>query len=113
VLLAFWATWCPPCRAETPHLKAAFAAFGTHERLAMVGLSLDDTPDAARQYAAENGLGWAQGFLGLAPAQRVTTDPRVAGIPAIWLIGPDGKIVAKGLRGDAIKQALADALDGD
>src|SRR5262249_34894956 len=69
VLLAFWATWCAPCRAEMPHVKAAFEAFGKDERFAMVGLSLDDSIDAPRRYAAENGLGWTQGFLGREPSE--------------------------------------------
>jgi thiol-disulfide isomerase/thioredoxin len=110
VLLAFWASWCAPCRAETPHLKAAYEAFGKDERLALVGLSLDDTPDEAQKYVAENRLAWTQGFVGRAPSERVTADLGVAGIPSIWLVGPDGKVVAKGLRGGRIQQALATAL---
>ena len=99
-----------PCRAETPHLKAVFEAFGKDKRFVVVGLSLDDSVDAAKKYAEENGLGWTQGFLGRAPAERVTTDLGVNGIPAIWLISPDGKVVAKGLRGEKINKAIAEAL---
>jgi thiol-disulfide isomerase/thioredoxin len=110
VLLDFWATWCAPCRAEMPHLKAAFEAFGKDERCVVVGLSLDDSAERPGRYAAENGLGWTQAFLGREPSERVTADFGVHGIPSIWLIGPDGKVVARGLRGDAIKRAIAEVL---
>ena len=110
VLLDFWATWCVPCLEETPSLKAVHDAFGKNDRFVMVGLSLDDTPDAPRQYAEKNGLAWTQAFLGAGDANRAATDFGVDGIPSVWLIGPDGKVVAKNLRGDRIKEAVAGAL---
>jgi RNA polymerase sigma factor (sigma-70 family) len=110
VLLDFWATWCGPCVAETPYLKETFDAFGQDERFAMVGLSLDKSKDAPRSYAEKNGLRWTQGFLGDWAKTKVPEDYGVSGIPAIWLIGPDGRIVAKDLRGTGIKKAVARAL---
>jgi len=111
VLLDFWATWCGPCVAETPHLKAAYEAFGKNDRFAMIGLSLDENEDAPRKYVEKNALGWRQAFLGpFDEKAKVPTDYGVLGIPSIWLIGPDGKVVAKDLRGAAIKEAIAKAL---
>jgi peroxiredoxin len=110
VLLDFWATWCGPCLAETPHLKAVFDAFGKDDRFVMVGLSLDKTKDDPRQYAVKQGLGWMQGFLGEWADGKLPDAYGVRGIPSIWLIGPDGKVVAKDLRGGQIKDAVAKAL---
>lgn len=110
VLLDFWATWCIPCLEQEPSLKAAFDAFGKDPRFAMVGLSLDDEIAAPKGYLARRNLGWTQGFLGAWSTTTVPAAYGVRGIPSIWLIGPDGKVVAKDLRGDAIKAAVARAL---
>jgi hypothetical protein len=76
----------------------------------MVSLSLDPDAAAPRNYNATNGLGWTQGFLGEWSRTDVPRRFGVEGIPAIFLIGPDGRIIAKGLRGEAIKAAVQAAL---
>ena len=110
VLLDFWATWCGPCLAETPHLKAVYEAFGKDERFVMIGLSLDKAQEDPRQYAVKHGLGWIQGFLGEWADGKLPDAYGVRGIPSIWLIGRDGKVIAKDLRGAQIKTAVAEAL---
>ena len=110
VLLDFWAVWCGPCVAETPSLKEAYAAFKDDPRFAMVGLSLDPKESAPRDYAKKNDLGWVQGFLGEWSKTDLPKQYGVEGIPAIFLIGPDGKIVSTGLRGPAIKSSIQAAL---
>jgi thiol-disulfide isomerase/thioredoxin len=110
VLLDFWATWCRPCVHETPFLKAAFAAFGDDPRFAMIGLSLDDAAFAPVEYARKNEIKWTQGFLGQWSQSTVTPLYGVDGIPSIFLLGPDGKIIARDLRGEEIRAAVARAL---
>ena len=110
VLLDFWATWCGPCLAETPNLKKIHEAFGKRDDFVLIGLSLDRDPEKPRAYLKENQCSWVDGFLGDWGKDKVTKKYGVQGIPSIWLIGPDGKIVHKGLRGGRIYEAVNSAL---
>jgi len=110
VLLDFWATWCGYCIEEMPNMKAAFDAFGKDKRFAIVSLSLDSEPAAPMKFVRNHGLVWTQGFLGDWSKDKVTKNYRVWEIPAIFLIGPDGKVLATDLRGPKIKEAVAAAL---
>jgi thiol-disulfide isomerase/thioredoxin/protocatechuate 3,4-dioxygenase beta subunit len=113
VLLDFWATWCGPCVGETPFLKATYKAFGANDRFAMISLSLDDDASAPKKFAGQNDVKWIQGFLGKWSDSKVTPLYGVEGIPSIFLLGPDGKIIARELRGEAIKEAVGKALGKD
>lgn len=110
VLLDFWASWCGPCRMEMPNIKAVYDKFGQNPRFAIVGLNLDKTPEAAKDFVRSNGLNWTHGLLGDWKDTNVPESYGVNGIPAMFLIDPEGKIAATGLRGHAAMEAVEKAL---
>jgi beta-lactamase regulating signal transducer with metallopeptidase domain/thiol-disulfide isomerase/thioredoxin len=109
VLVDFWATWCGPCVAELPTLKQIQQQFGDHSQFALLSISCDNEAEAAKNFVEEHGLAWQHVNVGGTGA-RVSKDYTVRTLPATFLIGPDGRVVAKNLRGEELKRAVAAAL---
>jgi len=112
VVMDFWATWCRPCIAEIPALKELHKQFGSDQRFALLSLSCDGEVEPARKYAQDNALGWLQAHVG-ATYSGVPSKYTVRSLPATFLIGPDGRVLAKNLRGDELARAVAAALADD
>ncbi len=108
ILLDFWATWCAPCIAEMPNVNAIHKAHGADPRFTVVSLSLDDKPAEASAFVKAQEYGWTQGHVG--PDSPVVAAYGATAIPATFLIGPDGRILATGLRGERLKSAVAKVL---
>jgi thiol-disulfide isomerase/thioredoxin len=109
VLIDFWADWCAPCVQKMPVVAGIAREYGDRGFVA-VGV-LRDTP-------TENALRWFRNRGGALfpmmedPGDLVARDYRVIGIPRMYLIGPDGRVVwTCGGCGDALRQ-LPEELDG-
>ncbi len=109
VLVDFWATWCGPCREEVPNVVAAYQKY--HDKgFEVLGVSLDNDQDAMTTFAAQNGMVWPQYFDGKGWDNAIASENGVHAIPAMWLIGKDGKLITKYAREDLdgeVAQALA------
>ncbi len=109
VLLDFWASWCMPCRQENPNIVKAYNTY-KDKNFTVFGVSLDKDPKAWAQAIAADNLTWTHAselsdFEG--PTIRLY---QIDAIPSSFLLNPDGKIIAKNLRGEELEVFLAKNL---
>ncbi|MBR6282821.1 MAG: AhpC/TSA family protein [Muribaculaceae bacterium] len=106
-LVDFWASWCGPCRREIPNIKALYEQY--KGKLIVVGVAVWDDPADTQQAIKNMGITW-QVMQGGKNWTAPTDLYGISGIPHIMLIDPQGIIVARGLEGEAMKQAVAEAM---
>lgn len=89
MLVNFWATWCPPCRAEMADLEDLQRKLGARG-LQVLAVSVDDDTNLVREYVRQQGLG----LMVLIDARQQWFAPllRIPGLPSTFLIGGDGLI---------------------
>jgi len=109
ILVDFWATWCGPCIAEMPNVVEAYEKY--HDKgFEIVGISLDENEAELENFIKENDMPWPQYFDGKGWQNELAQRFGISSIPATFLVGKDGEIVASNLRGDALDQAIEEHL---
>lgn len=102
VFLNMWASWCPPCKAEMPDINAASKV---HKEVKFVGVSINDDPSAAADFAIETGIRYTIGFD---EDGAVSEAYQVRGLPASYIISSEGVILERVF--GAIREADIEAM---
>jgi peroxiredoxin len=109
ILLDFWASWCRPCRMENPNVVAAYNEF-KNKNFTILSVSLDQNKDSWLNAINADHLNWTHvsdlQYWSNAAAKLY----HVESIPQNFLVDPNGTIIAKNLRGEALREKLREVL---
>jgi len=106
ILVDFWASWCGPCRRENPNLVEAFKKYHA-KGFDILGVTIDENKDDWIKAIKSDKLTWTHVQDLKDTASRLYG---VQGIPMSFLLDKEGKIVAKGLRGEELEKKLAELV---
>lgn len=105
ILLDFWASWCRPCRQENPNVVAAYEKF-KNKNFTIIGVSLDQNKKAWIDAIKMDGLNWNHVSDLKGWGNQVASIFKVSSIPQNFLLDPQGRIIAKNLRGNVLESRL-------
>lgn len=107
VLVDFWSSSCSWCRKETPNFQKTYNAF-KDKNFVILGVSSDFKKEAWLEAIHEDKSYWNQIMMRKNELRGIMNSYVIVGIPEILLIDPQGVILAKGLRGEAIYNTVAE-----
>lgn len=108
ILLDFWATWCGPCRREIPNLVDIKKNYA-NDPFEIVSIALERGPEAdAKAFVEKYGMNWVH-IIDNNKGREIANQYKIMYIPTMYII-KNGKILATGLRGEALKTKLKELL---
>ena len=108
-MVDFWASWCGPCRSENPNIVKLFHRF-KNKNFTILGVSLDDDREDWLKAIQDDQLSWTQVSELKRWESPIVNLYKIESIPASFLLDPNGKIIAKNLRGADLEAFLAKTL---
>ena len=109
-LIDFWASWCLPCREENPNIVEQYHAF-KDKGFDVLGVSLDNNPGSWMRAIADDNLEWTNISDLQAWSSDLIIQYRIKAIPTSYVIDPEGRIIAKNLRGHELESFLKEILN--
>jgi peroxiredoxin len=109
VLIDFWASWCRPCREENPNVVKLYQKY-KNKNFEIFGVSLDKDIESWTKAIEKDKLSWTHVSDLQWWESSVVPLYQIQGIPATVLLDPQGKIIAKNLRGELLAQRLQEIL---
>ena len=106
-LVDFWASWCGPCRDENPNLVNMYNKY-KDSNFTIIGVSFDTKGDRWKKAIVDDELNWAQMSDLKGWGSAAGKIYMINSIPSNILIDPDGTIIEKNLRGEALRTKLAE-----
>lgn len=109
LLLDFWTSWCSPCRAEHYNMKQLYTQY-KGRNFEILQVSLDDKEEKWKKALAEDQLPWTQVRCLTGWDKELAEKFDVQGVPTTYLIDPQGRVIARNLRGEALNKKLAEVM---
>ena len=109
VLVDFWASWCGPCKGEIPNLIELQEKFGG-DKFTVLGVNVWDEEDKFKAALTAEGITYPQIYIPRDNKDNATELYGIKGIPQIILFAPDGTIVQRDLRGNAMKALVSEEM---
>ena len=109
VLVDFWASWCGPCKGEIPNLVELQNKFGG-KKFTVLGVNVWDEEAKFKAALVDEGITYPQIFVPQNNKDNATDLYGIKGIPQIILFAPDGTIVKRDLRGQAMKDLVEEKM---